>query len=319
MNLNKVKGIATVLISSAIGLALFQNATYYGSVSYLPSLSKFPDCIPATNSDGKRYYNCTRERAYPSGILGKPNLAWDLYLPPRFAFSQLQQFPLAIVIHGGSWNGDKITERGFAQNLAGLGYVVANINYTIATVQPWEPFKNATMDIQSFASLAFDPNIAKEYKVDTSKIVLAGFSAGGHLALMEATRGHFSYWGVFTGSAPTRIDLMKPNPDPNFANTLDEVFGSSQSYRAQVSPYNRVNHLNTRFLFMEHSQADTLVEFDHAVQFYFAANVYKKVGNPAVGDPIKYSPEGYPIGSHNFSSGSLMQKNMEVLINTGSL
>lgn len=319
VNFNKAKGIFVVFIGSAIGLALFQNATFYGSRSYLPSISQFPDCAASVNNEGKRYYRCTAVREYPSGIPGRPNLKWDLYLPPAFAFANGAQLPLSIVIHGGGWNGDKITESGFSQNLAARGYVVANINYTIASEQPWDPFKNATMDIQSFVKLAFDPGIAQYYKINTAKTSLVGFSAGGHLALMEATRGQFQYWGVFTGSAPTRIDQMTRNPDPNFSNVLDDVFGSSQSFRAAMSPYNRVGQLKTQYLYMEHSQTDTLVPFQHGLDFYFAANVVKKVGTPAAGDPIQMSPAGYPIGSHNFSSGSLLQQNMETLINTGSL
>ena len=125
---------------------------------------------------------------------------------------------------------------------------------------------------------------------------------------MEATRGKHQFYFVGVGSAPTHIDQM-PNPeDPNFSQLLDQVFGG-QNFRSEMSPYNRVGRLNAKYFFMEHSRTDTLVPFNHALQFYEAANASQKkypfnlvAGNPASKDPTN----GLIIGSHNFSSGSVL-------------
>lgn len=329
MKFTRIKMFAIFFSFSVVALLFFQNASRFRPsgrfvssnvssqfVQQAPSLapiSQYPDCSSALSSDRRPFYRCANERAYPSGISGQSNQAWDLSLPPQFNSVFGSRLPLLIVIHGGSWGGDKASERGFAETMAARGFVVANINYTTANGRVWDSNYNATLDIQSFVRLAFNSGIADGYKIDTRKISLAGFSAGGHLALMEATRGEFEYFGVFTGSAPTRIDLMKNPEDPAFSSTLDSVFGKSSVFRSEMSPYNRISRLRTRVLFMEHSQTDTIVPYEHGLQFYLDAQAPEKIGNPAAGDPIQRSSSGYVIGSHNFSSGSKMQATLESL------
>jgi len=93
----------------------------------------------------------------------------------------LKNRPGVIVIHGGGWiQGDKesVLER-FCVPFIQRGFVVASVEYRLAKVAPAPA---AVKDVLSAAKWFHDH--AAEYKVDADHILVAGDSAGGHLALM---------------------------------------------------------------------------------------------------------------------------------------
>lgn len=88
--------------------------------------------------------------------------------------------PLVVYIHGGGWiSGDKVMYRDEAVWLAGQGYAAVCLGYRLA---PLHPFPAGVIDIQEF--LRFIRLKAAEYKIDPTKVVAFGNSAGGHLACM---------------------------------------------------------------------------------------------------------------------------------------
>ncbi|MFV0467723.1 MAG: alpha/beta hydrolase fold domain-containing protein [Dysgonomonas sp.] len=104
----------------------------------------------------------------------------DLYLPPNTGKASA----IVINIHGGGWNhGSKETQKGFGsffkKNMA-----VANMSYRLVDVAPAPA---AVEDVRSV--LAYLVKHAKELNIDTSRIVIQGGSAGGHLALMGGYLG----------------------------------------------------------------------------------------------------------------------------------
>lgn len=89
-----------------------------------------------------------------------------------------------IIIHGGGWRtGNRAQHYPLAQQLANLGYVCFTPEYRLSTEALYPA---AVYDIKAAARWVHQH--AKEYNVDTSKITVLGFSAGGELAaFMGAT------------------------------------------------------------------------------------------------------------------------------------
>jgi acetyl esterase/lipase len=104
------------------------------------------------------------------------DLKLDLYLPKNRA----QPVPTLLLFHGGGWVGGQ-KERNVFQLLPylALGWAVINVEYRLAENSPAPA---AVEDCR--CALRWMIYRAKEYNFDTSKIVLTGGSAGGHLALI---------------------------------------------------------------------------------------------------------------------------------------
>ena len=92
-------------------------------------------------------------------------------------------FPVAILIHGGGWgSGDK---RGdvtpLMEPLTQAGFTWFSIDYRLAPTNPWpacfEDVQNAIRWVKTHAA---------EFKGDSNRIALVGYSAGGHLACHAA-------------------------------------------------------------------------------------------------------------------------------------
>lgn len=95
-------------------------------------------------------------------------------------------FPVAIVVHGGSWiAGDKRiawVEPLFAP-LQQAKFTIFTINYRLT---PQSPYPAMMQDVA--AAVRWVKENAKAYKADKSRIALIGESAGGHMVAYHATR-----------------------------------------------------------------------------------------------------------------------------------
>lgn len=119
--------------------------------------------------------------------------------------------PLVVVIHGGSWRGgDRRQLPKLNSYLADWGYVVVSIDYRLA---PAHPYPAALADVT--AAVAHLKARAAALGIDSTRIVLLGRSAGGHLALLAAytrrdpaIRGAVSYYG------PTDLRWGWHHPSP---------------------------------------------------------------------------------------------------------
>jgi acetyl esterase/lipase len=98
----------------------------------------------------------------------------DLYIPD----SAKKPMPLIIWIHGGGWNGGY---KGWIEipYLAKLGYAIASVEYRFSSVAP---FPAQVIDCNE--AIYFLWKNAKKYGLDTSRFVVGGGSAGGHLSAL---------------------------------------------------------------------------------------------------------------------------------------
>ena len=183
------------------------------------------------------------------GIGAKRTIAWrgadgtplDAVLTEPPGFQQGKKYPLVLVIHGGPTASTRATFNTLAALMAGRGWLVLEPNYrgsdnhgakSIATSLA-RPMSVAGRDILDVVAL-----LEKEGSVDTSRIGVSGWSAGGMMTSWLIT--HDTRWRAALAGAPvtsllgvaTMSDvnayapaLMRGNPwaDPAvMARTLEE-------------------------------------------------------------------------------------------------
>jgi acetyl esterase/lipase len=115
--------------------------------------------------------------------------------------------PTLVFYHGGGWIGG--TKEGSFMSVMPwleMGWNVVNVEYRMARISPAPA---AVEDAQ--CALKFVVNRAKDYNIDTSRIVVSGESAGGHLALttgmIPASAG---FTNVCAGGGFTGNDVSVP-------------------------------------------------------------------------------------------------------------
>ncbi len=107
------------------------------------------------------------------------SLQLDLYLPEKITP------PLIVYVHGGAWRAGSKSDMPL-RALVNKGFAAASVDYRLSTVTP---FPAQAHDIK--AAIRFLRAHATEYGYDASRIVIAGSSAGGHLAaIVGVTNGN---------------------------------------------------------------------------------------------------------------------------------
>ena len=113
-----------------------------------------------------------------------PPLTLDLYQPKAAA-----PRPAIVFIHGGGWSaGDARHSRSFSDlptalaGLAAKGFVVVSVNYRLSGAAK---FPAPLQDVKS--ALRWLRGHAGDYGIDTTRIMVWGEDAGGHLAALAAT------------------------------------------------------------------------------------------------------------------------------------
>ncbi|GAA1743818.1 alpha/beta hydrolase [Rothia terrae] len=132
--------------------------------------------------------------------------AFDFY-PPQASLHGTERAPLMIYIHGGAWRyGDKSSAENSLSGAHKLriaftaaGFAVASINYRLSDIAQ---FPAQLHDVK--AAVRYFKEHALELGIDASRIVVAGGSAGGHLAQLLAGTGHLKD-AYLEGAAPDTL------------------------------------------------------------------------------------------------------------------
>jgi len=112
--------------------------------------------------------------------LGARNLQLDIFYPKA---KRKQGYPAVLFIHGGGWrSGDRSNHIPMAQQLAAKGYVTVTAEYRLSTEALYPA---AVYDLK--AAIRWLRANAKQYSIDTTKVAVWGFSAGGQLAALLGT------------------------------------------------------------------------------------------------------------------------------------
>ena len=114
----------------------------------------------------------------------------DIYVPKNADGTyKAGTFPAVITIHGGAWRGGSKEDYNYMTEYITntCNCVHVNMNYRLTTGSPGGnniTYVDMLKDIQSV--IEYLNTYWNSYHIDTSKIALMGYSAGGHLALLYA-------------------------------------------------------------------------------------------------------------------------------------
>jgi acetyl esterase/lipase len=162
--------------------------------------------------------------AAPEGEAGKKGQStlFDLY-QPRQDSTPLR--PLIIWMHGGGFKFGSKEAKGiqlWCKTFSARGYVCAAINYRLGrkdlAFNFTELVKNCYGAVQDARqAIAFFKNNCARFRVDTSRIVLAGNSAGGMIALQAAYSSNADLLKLIGGLGPSRPGFSGHGPNDPYS------------------------------------------------------------------------------------------------------
>ena len=188
--------------------------------------------------------------------------------------------PTVVYIHGGGWVAG--SKEGAVMNILPyleMGLSVVNVEYRLARVSLAPA---AVQDCR--LALRWITKNAKEYGFDTTKIIVTGGSAGGHLALMtgmlDPSYGFdiptdWDYTGVepkvaaivnWFGITDVKDLLSGPNKQDYAVNWLSNL-NDKESVARKMSPLSYVRN-GLPPIFTVHGDKDQLVPYNHAVRLH---------------------------------------------------
>jgi len=192
-----------IFSQSTAGITGIPDTSYNNGSAYRSTLKTFPNITLAPELHTPAI---AEKKDISYGTTGKRNLLLDAFYPR--AGSKAKRTAI-IIIHGGGWrSGNRTQHYALAQHLANLGYACFTPEYRLSTEAL---FPAAVYDIKS--AIRWVKQHAKQYQVDTNKITVLGFSAGGELAaFMGATNGKAEFEGPvgnqnFTSQVSAVVDI----------------------------------------------------------------------------------------------------------------
>jgi acetyl esterase/lipase len=194
----------------------------------------------------------------------------DIYLPK----STKGKIPLVVFIHGGGWlSNDKYADMGYMKSTVSeileSGFGLVSIDYRFST----EAVFPAQM-LDCNAAISFLVDNADKYHLDMERMVIMGFSAGGHLASMvglaknndveafylPGSNRDFKPKGVVDFYGPADLTLFPGADDANSPEGI--LIGAAPLDRPDLaknaSPVSFVDENDPPFLII-HGEKDDLV------------------------------------------------------------
>ncbi|MFL5808913.1 MAG: alpha/beta hydrolase fold domain-containing protein [Flavisolibacter sp.] len=185
----------------------------------------------------------------------------DIYLPSNRSVDSTK---IIVLIHGGGWTAGNKSEfvhyiDSFKKRLP--DYAIFNMNYRLYNGNNHFPAQEN--DVK--AAIDFITGHANEYHVNTTKMVLLGASAGGHLALLQAYKYNSpKIKAVIDFFGPTDLTAMFEHPWHPLVNyALNMVTGTTPMANAELylqsSPINFVSSSTPPTLIL-HGSKDQMVD-----------------------------------------------------------
>ena len=149
-----------------------------------------------------------------------------------------------IMIHGGGWrSGNRTQHYPLLQQLAKLGYTCFAPEYRLSTEAL---FPAGVYDVK--AAIRWVRANAGQFNIDTAKIVIAGFSAGGELAAFMATTGNMPLFEGSGGNAGTASNV----------NALVDIDGTLSFVHPESAEGNDEKKISASTMWFGYSRKDNL-------------------------------------------------------------
>jgi acetyl esterase/lipase len=212
----------------------------------------------------------------------------------------LKNRPGVIVIHGGGWiGGDKESMlETFCLPFVDHGFVVANVEYRLANVATAPAAVNDVLEAAKWFG-----DRAADYKVDPSQIIVAGNSAGGHLAMMVGMAPESAGLGPsikvaaivnFYGISDVPDQLQGPHLQTYAVNWIPEQPGRMELAK-KLSPITYPRKGLPPVLSI-HGDADPVVPYDQSVRL---TKALKAAGDQAELITVPGGQHGFPPDEMN--------------------
>lgn len=206
-------------------------------------------CLIQSGTDPFENKRGTYRRAYISQTDGviRP---YSVYIPE--GYDKNRKYPLLVYLHG-SGQDDRILEKS---RFLKEGYIVVapngmGVSNCFSTKESQQDIKESVEDV------------IKEFSIDTSKVVLSGFSMGGYGVLRTFYENPARYAAIAILSGhPDLANKMASKNNPNF---LDKVYLISFS-KVPVFIYHSKDDLNCPYILMK-SFAENLRESNSNITF----------------------------------------------------
>ncbi len=193
--------------------------------------------------------------------VGETQLRMNIYHPPGHVAGRA--YPAIMFFYGGGWRSGTVRQfEKYCHHFAERGMVAFAVDYRVANRQGTGPLE-AVQDARS--AMRWIREHASRLGVDPERIVAAGGSAGGHLALSLAMiRGHDEPGEDTTLSTrPSALILYNPVVKTSKGGNGYDRLGEKG---LALSPIDHVRPgLPPVFIF--HGEADVTVPFDQAEEF----------------------------------------------------
>ena len=224
---------------------------------------------------------------------------FDLYQPKN---DSVRTRPLIIWMHGGGFkfgSKDANGTRLWCQTFARRGYVCAAINYTLGKKNFSFSFTQlvancyrAVQDVQQ--AITFFKLHAAQYGIDTTRIVLAGNSAGGMLALQTVYCSNAQLKGLLNkGEAAALSTAINPQKIAAIINFWGGIFDTGWLRQTRVP------------IVSVHGEQDRIVPYDHkGYPLYGSLLIHRMADSLQIPNALK----SYPGYSHE------LQKHFNPLI-----
>jgi len=159
-----------------------------------------------------------------------PDQHGELFLPPKVerAGTDEKRWPLIVILHGGFWQNqyrkDLMTDMAGDIALSRLG-AAWNLEYRRVGRGGDGGYPETFQDVA--AAMDYIPNIASDYAIDCTNVVIIGHSAGGHLAA----------WTAMRSSLPPGAVGANPAIIPNMVISQSGVLDLRQAYERFIGGY----------------------------------------------------------------------------------
>ncbi|OQP66085.1 hypothetical protein A3860_15145 [Niastella vici] len=160
------------------GFSAYPDTSYTTWSAFVSTRKTHPEIqiIPELNSKKivKKWFE------YGELLGGKIVLSMEAFYPAQ---QSSQKRAAIVIIHGGGWrSGNPFQHNPLAQHLAARGYICFTPEYSLSTHYQ---YPQAIYDLKK--ALRWVVQHAGKYNIDTAKIAVLGFSAGGELAAFLGT------------------------------------------------------------------------------------------------------------------------------------
>ena len=229
-----------------------------GELSSLAAQGQTPPPNPAREAA-----NVDRDIVYGKG--GTVDLQCDIYKPPAASSKRMA----ILHFHGGGFAGGNKNNLGARlQSLSALGYVNIAVQYRLAGVARWP----AQMEDVK-AAIRWTRANASKLGIDPARIGVAGYSAGGHLALFAAGTQNVAQYegsggnaGVPTSVAACMAYYAVTGPAwEGFRKAFPMPEGSSEDAWKQAEPGTHIKGFPPTVLY--HGLADVTVRPESSEEF----------------------------------------------------